>query len=288
LDLTVPRKQQSSNRSPRRAQLTAVQPFGTMPYMLSSSGRPGRVSEVIARRIKKQISEGRLAVGEKLPAERDMARQYKTSRVSVREAYRSLEEVGLLRIRRGAEGGAFVAQFDHEPVRRSLSLVLGLGKATHEEVTEARTLLEPSIARLAALRARPEDISKLEQILMQEEQEVRHPADSGSTAGQFHRALGDCAHNMPLVVVINALADLTAETVSTLDVRIRSRHRRKNCEYHRQIFEAIRSHDGEMAHALMLKHVGDIQGRVSRSIKTAAHNAMCGPAVVPRRRAGRR
>jgi GntR family transcriptional repressor for pyruvate dehydrogenase complex len=251
--------------------------------------RNTRVSEKIAGRIKKQISDGRLSVGEKLPAERDMARQYKTSRVSVREAYRSLEEVGLLRIRRGAEGGAFVAQFDHEPVRRSLSLVLGLGKATHEDVTEARMLLEPSIARLAALRARSEDIGKLEQILVQEEHEVRHPAvDSGSTTGEFHRALGDCAHNMPLVVVINALADLTAETVSTLDVRIRSRHRRKNCEYHRQIFEAIRSHDGETAYALMLKHVGDIQSRVSRSIKTAAHNAMCGPALVPRRRAGRR
>jgi GntR family transcriptional repressor for pyruvate dehydrogenase complex len=257
--------------------------------MLSSSGRTGRVSETIARRIKKQISEGRLGVGEKLPAERDMARQFKTSRVSVREAYRSLEEVGLLRIRRGAEGGAFVAQFDHEPVRRSLSLVLGLGKATHEDVTEARMLLEPSIARLAALRARPEDIEKLEQILVQEEQEVKHPsADSGSTAGQFHRALGDCAHNMPLVVVINALADLTAETVSTLDVRVRSRNRRKNCEYHRQLFEAIRTHDGDAAHALMLKHVGDIQSRVSRSIKTAGHNGMCGPTVAPKRRASRR
>src|SRR5437868_11860093 len=108
-----------------------------------------RVSEAIVHRIKKQIAEGRLAAGHKLPAERDMARQFKTSRVSVREAYRSLEEVGLLRIRRGAEGGAFIAQFDHEPVRRSLSLVLGLGNSSHEEVTEARMLLEPSIARLA-------------------------------------------------------------------------------------------------------------------------------------------
>ncbi|HWK11574.1 MAG TPA: FadR/GntR family transcriptional regulator [Vicinamibacterales bacterium] len=256
---------------------------------LLRQSRNARVSEKIAGRIKKQISDGRLTVGEKLPAERDMARQFKTSRVSVREAYRSLEEVGLLRIRRGAEGGAFVAQFDHEPVRRSLSLVLGLGRASHEEVTEARMLLEPSIARLAALRARPEDIAKLEQVLVQEEQEVRHPAsDAGSTAGQFHRALGDCAHNMPLVVVMNALADLTAESVSALDRRTRARHRRKNCEYHRQIFEAIRAHDGDGAHGLMLKHVGDIQNRVSRSIKTAAHNAICSPAAAPQHARERR
>src|SRR5947199_3033750 len=122
-----PRKPTSPALPEEKIELTQPTASGTMLSMLSPSGRTGRVSDVIARRIKKQISDGRLAVGHKLPAERDMARQFKTSRVSVREAYRSLEELGLLRIRRGAEGGAFIAQFDHEPVRRSLSLVLGLG-----------------------------------------------------------------------------------------------------------------------------------------------------------------
>jgi len=71
------------------------------------SRRPGRrrVSETIARKIKGQISAHQLRPGEKLPAEREMAQRCKTSRVSVREAYRSLEEMGLLTIRRGAEGG---------------------------------------------------------------------------------------------------------------------------------------------------------------------------------------
>jgi GntR family transcriptional regulator, transcriptional repressor for pyruvate dehydrogenase complex len=252
--------------------------------MFSTSGRSHRVSDVIARRIKKQISEGRLTAGHKLPAERDMARQFKTSRVSVREAYRSLEELGLLRIRRGAEGGAFIAKYGHEPVRRSLSLVLGLGNTSHNEVTEARMLLEPAIARLAALRAEPEDVAKLEQVLIQEEEEVRRPAaDSGTTAGQFHRAIADCARNVPLVVLMNALADLTAESVSALDAGIRSRHRRKNAKYHRQIFEAIRSHDGDAAQLLMLQHVGDIQRRVGRTMTQAAGNGMCGPSAAPRR-----
>jgi DNA-binding FadR family transcriptional regulator len=251
--------------------------------MLANTGRTNRVSEVIARRIKKQISEGRLIAGHKLPAERDMARQFKTSRVSVREAYRSLEELGLLRIRRGAEGGAFIAQFDHEPVRRSLSLVLGLGNTAHSEVTEARMLIEPSIARLAALRARPEDIAKLELVLTREEEEVSHPtADSGTTAGQFHRAIADCARNVPLVVLMNALADLTAESVSALDTRVRFRHRRKNCQYHRKIFEAIRTHDADVAYALMVQHVGDIQDRVSRTMKQPRRNGLCGPAAPKR------
>src|SRR5947208_10692770 len=173
--------------------LTPAPHCRTISGMLPSPRPTPRVSDAIARRIKKQISDGRLTAGHKLPAERDMARQFKTSRVSVREAYRSLEELGLLRIRRGAEGGAFIAKFDHEPVRRSLSLVLGLGRTSHEEITEARVLLEPSIARLAALRARPEDVVTLEQVLIQEEEEVRRPAaDSSTTAGQFHRAVANC------------------------------------------------------------------------------------------------
>ncbi len=250
--------------------------------------RTDRVSEVIARRIKKQISDGRLTTGHKLPAERDMARQYKTSRVSVREAYRSLEELGLLTIRRGAEGGAFIATIDHEPVRRSFSLLLGLGQTSHAEVTEARMLIEPSIARLAALRARPEDIANLERVLKQEEAEMRRPSpDSGRTAGQFHRAIADCARNTPLVVLMNALADLTAESVSSLDVKIRTRHRRKNCEYHRELFEAIRQGDDDAAYTLMIRHVGDIQERVGRTMKTSTRGDLCGQPA-PRRSAAAR
>jgi GntR family transcriptional regulator, transcriptional repressor for pyruvate dehydrogenase complex len=230
--------------------------------MLPTSGR--RVSENIVKRIKKQITDGRLAAGHKLPAERDMARQLKTSRVSVREAYRSLEELGLLRIRRGAEGGAFVEQVNHEPVLRSLSLVLGMGKTSHKELTEARMLIEPLIARLAALRSEGDDIVKLERVLAQEEEEVRSASESRATAGHFHRALADCARNLPLVVLMNALADLTAQSVADLDVKVRARHRRKNCEFHRQIFEAIRRHDDVGAYTLMVRHVGDIQGRVDK------------------------
>ncbi len=246
--------------------------------MLRKSGSKGRVSEVIATRIKKQITEGRLSVGHKLPAEREMARQYKTSRVSVREAYRSLEEMGLLNIRRGAEGGAFIVDADHEPVKRSLSFVLGLGKTSDRELAEARMLLEPPIARLAALRAEPDDLAKLQEALQIEEEEAKKPAKQfRPTGGQFHRALADCARNLPLVVLMNALADLTAESVSDLDAKVRTRHRRKNLEFHRQIFEAIRRRDDVGAYTLMVRHVGDIQGRVDRV------RARCGDAEPARR-----
>ena len=238
--------------------------------MLASVGRRGRVSETIVRRIKKQISDGRLAAGHKLPAEREMARQFKTSRVSVREAYRSLEELGVLRIRRGADGGAFIAKMDHEPVLRSLALVLGLAKTSHKELTEARMLIEPPIARLAAQRARKEDISRLKRALQQEEQEAAGRAGPfRPTGSQFHRLIAACARNLPLIVLMNAVADLTADAASALDVSLRARHRLQNCQYHRLIFDAIRQRDGQAAYTIMAEHIGDIQGRVHRSLKHA-------------------
>src|SRR5262249_9745263 len=151
-------------------------------------------------RIKKRITEGRLLAGHKLPAEREMARQFKTSRVSVREAYRTLEEIGVLRIRRGADGGAFVAQLDHQPVLRSLTLVPGLGKTSHKALPEARWLIEPPIARLAALRSRKEDIVRLERVLAQEEQESARPFRP--TSSRFHRTVADCTRNLPLIVLM--------------------------------------------------------------------------------------
>jgi DNA-binding FadR family transcriptional regulator len=235
--------------------------------MLASARRPGRVSEAIVHRIKEQITDGRLAAGHKLPAEREMARRFKTSRVSVREAYRSLEDLGVLRIRRGAEGGAFIAKLDHEPVLRSLALVLRLGRTSHRQLTDARMLIEPPIAHLAALRARKEDVARLERVLVREEEEARRTGPFRPTDSRFHRSVADCTRNLPLIVLMNALSDLTAGAASALDIPTRAQHRLKNCHYHRLIFEAIQRRDAAAASSIMAKHVGDIQRRVSRCLK---------------------
>lgn len=226
--------------------------------------RRGRVSEVIVRRIKRQVSNGNLRPGEKLPAERDMAHRFKTSRVSVREAYRSLEELGLLTIRRGAEGGAFIADIDHGPMMRSLSLMLRLGKTTHEELTEARLLIEPPIARLAARRARPEDIERLQHVVRQQESALRRRGDYSPFDLQFHRSVAECARNLPMKVLMDALSDLTVEVVAGLDLPAGLQH--QVCDSHHLITEAIERHDEDAAFDLMLEHVLQIQARLGSAL----------------------
>src|SRR5438094_1313881 len=172
-------------------------------------GEPGyRISDSTAARMQNAISDGILAPGARLLAERELAQRLSASRESVREAYRSLEVAGLLVIRRGKDGGAFVRDVDHGAVTRSLSLLLRLGRTSHRELTEARMLIEPPIARLAALRARREDIVRLQGVIAQEKIEAaRRTGPFRPTASRFHRAVADCTRNLPLIVLMNALAD---------------------------------------------------------------------------------
>jgi GntR family transcriptional repressor for pyruvate dehydrogenase complex len=224
-----------------------------------------RLSEAIAHRIRKAIADGKVTPGEKLPAERELAERLKTSRVSVREAYRSLEEAGLIFIRRGAEGGAFIAEFDHAPVSRNLAFMLRLGRTSHQELTEARLLLEPPVARLAARRAGPQDLEQLGHLLGKQQAALAGDGEPRRYDFQFHRLVAQCAKNLPLAILMNSMADLAVEAVHTFDItRDVDEH---NIGFHARIFEAIRRRDEDAAHRLMLRHVRDVQGRLRRAFE---------------------
>ena len=230
---------------------------------IAKAGRQGRVSAKIARRIQKGITDGKLAPGEKLPAERDLAQRLNVSRVSVREAYRTLAELGILIVKRGAEGGAFITDIDHKPVSRSLSLILRLGRTSHEELTEARLLLEPHVARLAAERADSRDIERLEDLIHKQESTMKGNGNPRRYDLQFHRLVAECTKNLPLIIIMNSLADLTLEAIANLDIgRDVNRHA---LDFHTKIADAIRRRDGDDAHKIMRGHIHDIQSRLGKA-----------------------
>ena len=231
---------------------------------ISKEKRQGRISAEIARRIYEEIANGGLSPGEKLPAERDLAQRMKVSRVSVREAYRSLAELGILTIRRGAEGGAFIADVDHEPVKRSLSLLLRLARTSFEELTEARVLLEPAIARLAAERADAESVKRLDAMLRKQEEMAREQRDPHRYDLHFHRLVAECTRNLPLMMVMNSVADLALETIAQMDLT--NEVNRHGLELHAQIANAIRKRDGDTAYQTMLSHVEEVQSDLTRAL----------------------
>src|SRR3989304_4981646 len=99
-----------------------------------------RASQEIVHQLRQAIYLGRLCPGDKLPPERELARQFESSRVTVREAIRSLELAGLVSVKRGSGGGAFIADVDLRPLKESFSTLLRLHKVTISHLTEAGLL----------------------------------------------------------------------------------------------------------------------------------------------------
>src|SRR6267142_105801 len=113
-----------------------------------------RIYEEIVRQVKQLIAEGRFKSGDRLPPERELAEKFVVSRTSVREALRALESLGLIDIRPGE--GTFVREVSIDALVGPLALLMTSQREAIGELFEARRVLEPAIAALAASRATPD------------------------------------------------------------------------------------------------------------------------------------
>jgi GntR family transcriptional repressor for pyruvate dehydrogenase complex len=221
-----------------------------------------RVFEAVADTIRQGIFAGKLLPGHKLPPEREMASRYQTSRVALREALRALENEGMIVIKRGFGGGAFVSDFDNalKALRESLNTVVKLGQAKSVHLTEVRRILEPQIAQIATLRATPSDLRDIEAVVLAQEEELRTSKLSRRYDMEFHRLVVKATHNPVLAVVVNAINDSLRESIfrSKLSQDMRARV----VDNHRTIFEALRDRKSEEAQKSMSDHVLAVQGHL--------------------------
>src|SRR5271167_1790541 len=113
--------------------------------------RNTRLFEEICEQIRGQLSLGKIGPGDKLPAERMLAGQFGVSRAAVREALRALEVSGLIELRKGSKGGAFLRE-ESAPLTQSLEDMIDLGRVSMRDFTEARLLITEVVVRLACQR----------------------------------------------------------------------------------------------------------------------------------------
>ena len=108
-----------------------------------------RASSSIADQIRQAIVSGKLTEGERLAPERELAEQFGVSRVTVRDALRGLEAMGLIEVRVGARGGAFVTVPSGAIVGQTMSDMMMMSALTPEDVVEARLIVELGTVTLA-------------------------------------------------------------------------------------------------------------------------------------------
>lgn len=132
--------------------------------------KQNRIFQDIVDQIEGAILDGRIKPEERLPAERDLCEQFKASRGTLREALRILEQKGLIEIRLGAGGGAFVRDSNCELMTENLAMLIRSEKATPAHLLEFREGIEATVAALAAKRATGNDIANLKKLVLKAQQ----------------------------------------------------------------------------------------------------------------------
>src|ERR687893_269082 len=127
-----------------------------------------KLYEEVASRTRDLIVSGELRPGQALPSERKLAEQFKVGRAVIREAIRRLEMSGLVESRHG--GGNYVREITVEHLVAPIATVLNDMGHLREELMDARLFFEPQIARAAAVRATPEDLRLLEDVIRRQEE----------------------------------------------------------------------------------------------------------------------
>lgn len=217
-----------------------------------------RISNVVVDQIKEAVFQKKLKPGDKLPSERQLMDQFKTSRVTIREALRTLEQFGILEIRRGMEGGAFIRDPNTKFINNFLQDMFSMGKIKISNFTEARMAIEPFSVKLATERITEDSLRKVRQNI-QEAREClnkKNKNDARLLDLEFHRLIAQASQNPVIFFMIDSIMDIMENNISSIPLSVKPVERTN--QYHEEIYGAVRDRDVRRAQDLMLKHIQEI------------------------------
>jgi DNA-binding FadR family transcriptional regulator len=232
--------------------------------------RGGKVAEWVARDLVREIASRRLPPGTRLPPENELLDQYGVSRPSLREAMRILEELGLVSMKSGPGGGPVVCRLSAAEYARASTFFFHVLGVTLRDLAEARVILDPLFARIAAERQDEAVVAQIRAFLAAARDESvgdDEDKDWSEDALAFHEAL-TCGTG-------NAILDLFAGALQVLYVErtqrgLKPADRKQSLAAHIAIAEAVLAGDGDRAEELMRAHteqlVVDALERVPESV----------------------
>jgi GntR family transcriptional regulator, hexuronate regulon transcriptional repressor len=210
-----------------------------------------RLYQELARKLIDELAQGKYAVGDRLPAERELAVEHEVSRPTVREAIIALEVQGLVDVRVGS--GAYVKRLPGK------GDVPGFNVSAFE-LTEARLIFEGEAAALAATQITDEELAELEG-------RIRDIADENQRAGgteqadrAFHLAIARATRNTAIFNTIEELWNLRADSPESalLYEKARTANIKPVVDEHSAILDALRARDPKAARTAMRTHLSAV------------------------------
>src|SRR5271170_586223 len=172
--------------------------------------RTSRLYEKIVQQIEESVLKGILKPGDQLPAERELAQTLGVSRTAVREAIKTLREKGLVEAYTGR--GTFITNERSQAIRHSLDRMIKINQPEgFQQLAEARSILEPEIAALAAMRTEEQHLTMMREAVAVMDRAQRDPDAFIEADLDFHLALAEAAGNQIILSLIDSIVGLLRE-----------------------------------------------------------------------------
>lgn len=223
-----------------------------------------RVYEQVIEQIKQLLELGQLKSGDKLPSEREMAGMFNVSRSVIREAMSVLNASGVLYTRPGI--GVFIVDDEESTLIQRMDRALNKDGVDLQELLEVRQGLESQAVYLAALRATPNDIKRIEDAYSSLLEAVKQERVAAQEDYAFHEAIIRASKNETLMEMMRLLSDRLL--VGLKESRSKSMKQPRRTEYvleeHKKIIDAIIEKDANLARKLMIDHLESVKSQVNK------------------------
>jgi DNA-binding FadR family transcriptional regulator len=245
----------------------AIPPTPAVPRVIkftpvNSNPDPARA---ILEQVRTRVQKGQLSQGDRLPPEREFAEQLGVSRNTVRKAVSALAQLGLVHVRKGASGGAFISEEGGSAIRTAMTDMFHLGSLRSEELTEARLVLSQAVVRLACERCTEEDIAAIEANVTAAEAAIVNGeiADRIALNIDFYRLLALAARNAVLTVLMDAVGQAIKQFVRSAGLVAPE----TIMPVRRKIIACLRARDADGASAVLTEHLLQLEQHYQRALQ---------------------
>jgi DNA-binding FadR family transcriptional regulator len=244
----------------RRNRTTDHRAAGATALVTFRPIRTRRAFEEICERIREQLALGVLKPGDKLPPERELAQQLGVSRNVLREALRSLEMAGILKLQKGVKGGAFIREGDTSRMNEVMRDMLSLGTISVRELSEARINVIDLVVRLACVNARQRDFEALEANIERTDLATHEGRllDRVECSREFYKLLAESTGNKVITMITNSVTEIHMRFVYA-KVASSGAATPRLTDKRRQFLAALRGRDVTGATRLMRIHLDSVQ-----------------------------
>ncbi len=236
------------------------------PALVWGTVRPTTAANKIVARVRDAVFSGQLRPGDRLGTEPELARQFGVSRLTVRDALRSLAAMGMVRTRVGARGGAWIAEGNPHAYADVLAIQLKLVGISGPEIIEAQIAVETMTAGVAARKRTSDDLVRLASLLERAATLAHDAKRFTESSFEFHVGVAEASQNRVLVAQLIALRHVIwPEHEPTISKALADRV----VGAHRELYGCLQAGDEAGARRSMSAHLEGIRSRLHGAADTA-------------------